>query len=226
VPKATDNLRPLSTRRTYRGWRRAGAAILLVAGIALFLLLFQNLWLPWMGEWLVTSDTPTPADLIVVLGGEFWGPRVVEAADLAVRGYAPQVLISGPDYSLNGLTLPEGDWATKFLVEKGYPRSLFSTFAHHAASTIDEAKVLAPELKRMKVKRVLIVTSDYHSRRASLVFHAMLPFSEVRVIGTPDDYFQPETWWKADTSRRLVRSEWIKIMGTIAYGWVLRLQAP
>ena len=214
-----------STPRANRSRRRAVGAIFLVAGIALFLLLFQNLWLPWIGEWLVTRDTPAPADLIVVLGGSFWGPRVIEAADLAVQGYAPHVLISGPDYGLNGVVMPEGDWATKLIVEKGYPRSLFWTFSHHAASTIDEAKVLVPELKRLKVKRVLIVTSAYHSRRASLIFHAMLPFSEVRVIGAPETYFQPETWWKADTSRRLVRSEWIKIMGTIVYGWVLRLQA-
>lgn len=214
---------------TQRSRRRAGRrwllAILLVAAIALLLPLSQNIWLPWIGEWLVSSDTPAPADLIVVLGGDFWGRRVTEAAELGRQGYAPHVMISGPNYTQNGVPSPEGDLATQFLVDKGYPRSLFWTFRHHAASTIDEAKVLGPELRRLKAKRILIVTSNYHSRRASLVYHAVLPFAEVRVIGVPEWYFQPESWWKTPVGRHLTQSEWSKIMVTIALGWILRLQA-
>lgn len=161
----------------------------------------------------------------MVLGGDFWGRRVVEGAELGMRGYAPHVMISGPDYRWYGIVYPEGELATRFLVDKGYPRSLFWTFAHHAASTIDEAKVLAPELKRLKVKRVLIVTSNYHSRRASLVYHAALPSIEIRVIGVPEGGFQPESWWKTSLGRHLARSEWTKIMGTIPLGLILRLQA-
>ena len=199
--------------------------IALLAAIGFLLVLSRSTWLPWIGEWLVSSDTPEPADLIVVLGGDFFGRRVVAAAELGLKGYAPHVMISGPDYRANGTLYPEGDLATRFLVEKGYPRSLFWTFSHHEGSTIDEAKVLAPELKRLKARRILIVTSNYHSRRASLVFHALLPFSEVRVIGVPEEAFQPESWWKTQAGRQLVQSEFQKIAGTIVIGFVLRLQA-
>jgi uncharacterized SAM-binding protein YcdF (DUF218 family) len=224
VRKVKITVAQLSASRGLRHRRFFRFGILLVSTIT-FLLLSRSIWLPWIGEWLVTSDTPEPADLIVVLGGDFWGHRVVEGADLGLQGYAAHVMISGPDYRSNGVLVPEGEMATRFLTDKGYPRSLFCTFSHHAASTIEEARALAPELKRLKVKRVLIVTSNYHSRRASLVFHAILPFSEVRVIGAPEDYFQPESWWKTAASRKLVRSEWRKILGTIMLGWILRLQA-
>jgi uncharacterized SAM-binding protein YcdF (DUF218 family) len=210
-----------SARRAGRHRLRVAVAIFL--GGTILLALSWNTWLPWIGEWLVSPDTPAPADLIVVLGGDFWGPRAVKGAELGVHGYAPHVLISGPEYVWYGKPYPEGDLATMFLVQKGYPRSLFETFFHHASSTIGEAKALAPELKRRNVRRVLIVTSSYHSRRASLVFHAVLPFTQIRVIGVPD--YQLESWWKIPISRRLVRSEWSKIMGTIAIGWILRLQA-
>lgn len=213
-----------ASKRSHR-WLRFGKLTLLPAVLVLLVVLSRDIWWPWVGEWLVSPDTPAPADLIVVLGGDFWGHRVVEAANLAVRGYAPHVLISGPDYYLNGTPHPEGELATKFLVDKGYPPNLFWTFPHHAPDTLDEAKLLSAELKRLKANRLLIVTSNYHSRRSSILFHALLPFSEIRVIGVPEDYFEPKFWWKTQSSRELVRSEWMKIIGTVAISWLLRLQA-
>jgi uncharacterized SAM-binding protein YcdF (DUF218 family) len=200
-------------------------AIPFVLAITVLLLLSQSIWFPWVGEWLVSSDAPEPADLIVVLGGDFWGGRVVEAADLGLQGFAPHVMISGPNYLANRVAFPEGDLAIEFLVEKGYPRSLFWSFSHSATSTIDEAKVLAREFKRLKIRRLLVVTSNYHSRRVSLVFHALLPYSRIRVIGVPEEFFQPKSWWETGASRKLVQSEWSKIIGTIALSWILRLQA-
>ena len=206
------------------GWT-AGTCLLSLVTLAVVARATQKTWLPWLGKWLVSPDAPAPADLIVVLGGDFWGRRVLEAADLAMHGYAPHVLISGPDYFVHGVPHPEGEMATRFLVEKGYPRSLFWTFPAPAHSTLDEARLLAAELRRRRVKRVLIVTSNYHSRRCSVLFHALLPFSEVRVIGVPEEYFQPESWWMTPHSRELAKSEWPKLVATLAMALGLRVQA-
>src|SRR5258708_38481609 len=80
-------------------------------------------------RFLIDSDSPERADLILVLGGDFWGPRVVKGAELGIGGFASRVLISGPPY--NGK--PESDLAIEFLVQKGYPGELFLSFPHHAA---------------------------------------------------------------------------------------------
>ena len=77
--------------------------------------------LPQAGNFLVCSETPQKADLILVIGGDFYGPRVLKGADLAVQGYAPLVLISGPPY---GPGQPEGEFAVKFLATKGRPPDL------------------------------------------------------------------------------------------------------
>ena len=205
--------------------RLFATCLLITVMVGLLALLSHAWWLPWIGEALVSSDTPEPADLIVVLGGDFWGHRVLEGARLAVRGYAPHVLISGPDYWLNGVPYPEGVLATKFLVEKGYPQALFWTFSHHVSSTMGEAKLLALEIKRLKIRRVLIVTSNYHSRRASIIFHALLPFLKVRVIGVSEDYFQPGSWWQMPYSRRLTQSEWAKLIVTLPLGLILLVRS-
>jgi len=70
----------------------------------------------------VTSETRQKADLILVIGGDFYGPMILKGEDLAVQGYAPLVLISGPPYQRG---LPEGEFAVNFLEKKGYPRSAY-----------------------------------------------------------------------------------------------------
>ena len=163
-----------------------------------------------LGEFLVKAEPPEPADIIVVLGGDFWGPRVLKGAELGARGFAPRVLISGPPYGSQS----ESDLAIRFLVEKGYAKELFLGFPHQAKSTIDEARVLGPELRRLGVRKAILVTRASHSRRASLVFRLYCP--EARFVSVPAvDEFQARQWWSDERSRRLCWKEWCKIAGTV-----------
>lgn len=165
------------------------------------------------GELLVSHQTPQPADLILVLGGDFWGPRVIKGADLGMQGFAPQVLISGPPYQGR----PESNLAIQFLVARGYPMRLFQGFPIRAPSTIAEAVALRPELERRGVKRVLLVTSAYHSRRAKIVFSLYCPGIRFLAIGAPDEHYHAENWWEDASSREYFGSEWSKIFGTILW---------
>jgi uncharacterized SAM-binding protein YcdF (DUF218 family) len=167
--------------------------------------------LAFLGNLLVSGASPRSADLILVLGGDFWGPRVLKGADLAVAGYAPLALISGVPYQGR----PEGEAAIDFLVARGYPRRLFQSFEHFSRSTIGEALALRPELERRGVHRVLLVTSAYHSRRAGIVFRLFCPGIQFVTIGAPDEHYRPDVWWEDAVSRRLFFSEWGKIFGTI-----------
>ncbi len=162
-------------------------------------------------RFLVASEGAHAADLILVLGGDFFGPRVLKAAELGFQGYAPVVLISGPPYQGR----PEGEFAVDFLAKNGYPRSLFSVFGHSAHSTVDEAIVVCPELRRRRAWRVLLVTSSYHSRRALIVFRLFCPSVEFTSIPAPDSHYDPEHWQTDASSNSLFQSEWRKIFGTI-----------
>jgi uncharacterized SAM-binding protein YcdF (DUF218 family) len=166
-----------------------------------------------VGYSIIDSEAPRHSDLILVLGGDFWGPRVVKGADLAVQGYSTAVLISGPPYNQQ----PEGELAVNFLVSRGYPRSLFAVFAHHADSTVGEALALAGELKSRGVKQVILVTSAYHSRRAAIVLGLFC--SGVRFISVPaaDPHYLPEQWWRNENYRRVFVSEWSKILGSVLF---------
>jgi uncharacterized SAM-binding protein YcdF (DUF218 family) len=147
-----------------------------------------------------------------VLGGDFWGPRVVKGAELATQGFAPYVLISGPPYR----DRPESDLAIEFLVGKGYPRTLFRGYEHQAKSTIEEALALAPELKRLNIRRAILVTRASHSRRAGIVFHLFCPGIEFQAVPAADD-FKADQWWRDPYSRDVFYLEWQKIFGTVLW---------
>ena len=81
------------------GWvlRLARRAVLLVVAAAAAVAVIRwQATLNWLGNYLVCSDASQPADLVLVMGGDFWGPRVVNGAAIGAQGLAPLVLISGP----------------------------------------------------------------------------------------------------------------------------------
>jgi uncharacterized SAM-binding protein YcdF (DUF218 family) len=190
-------------------WRRVlpiAAAIL-----AVVLLIRWQAALSLLGSCLIDSEAPRPADLILVLGGDFWGPRVVKGAELSTLGYSRTVLISGPPYRGR----PEGELAVDFLVKQGFSREMFAVFGHTAGSTVGEALALRGELARRGVKRVILVTSSYHSRRAAIVFRLFCPGIRFVSVPAPDPHFYAESWWKSRASRGVFFSEWTKIFGTL-----------
>jgi uncharacterized SAM-binding protein YcdF (DUF218 family) len=164
-----------------------------------------------LGNFLIDSQPPQKADLIVVLGGDFLGPRVLIGAELARQRYAPVALLSGPPYQGR----PEGAVAVDFLVSRGYQRDIFQVFPTGANSTIAEAEALRIELSRRRVKRVLLVTSNYHSRRAEIVLTLFCPGVRFISIPAPDSHYHAEDWWQDESSRRLFFMEWGKIVGTV-----------
>jgi uncharacterized SAM-binding protein YcdF (DUF218 family) len=164
-----------------------------------------------LGNYLICSSAPRSADLVLVLGGEFYGPRVLKAAELASQGYAPKVLISGPPYRGR----PEGEFAIEFLAQRGYTTKSFESFGHRAHSTIGEAIALRRELIRRGVKRVILVTSAYHSRRAKIVLQLVCPGIDFISVPAPDPHYHPDLWWQDETSRRYFFSEWRKLLGSV-----------
>jgi len=189
--------------------------VLSVAGVSfvclLFTAVFYTIFLTALARFLTLSQQPEPADLILVLGGNFWGPRTLLGAELGARGYAPRVMISGPPYR----NQPESDLAIGFLEEKGYRKELFISFPISGKSTIEEVIAVCPELKRLGAHRILIVTSAYHSRRANVVFRLFCPGLKLRSIAATDPQFDAERWWKNERYRRIFFSEWTKLLGTV-----------
>jgi len=209
----------VKVRKRFRWWM-ACMVIAAVASAVYLLAVPQDVWKARLGDYLICNEPPEKADLIVVLGGEFFGNRVIKGAELGLQGYAKRVVISGP---IND-GAKESDRAIEFLASKGYPRQLFVSYGHYAQSTIEEAYALKPLFEHYEARRILIVTSAYHSKRASVVFRGLVPGYRYRFIGSQDDHLRPDTWWTDPESRKYFMSEWVKILGTLTeISWSGRL---
>jgi uncharacterized SAM-binding protein YcdF (DUF218 family) len=174
--------------------------------------LAHPLWMTALGSCLVRAEEPFRADIAVVLAGDGYGERVLKGAELVRRGFTGKVLVSGPEgmYGYN-----EAELAIPFAVGHGYPESWFLPLPNKSLSTREEAAVVAPELRRRGVRRCLLVTSNYHTRRAGRIFRSAAPDVIFRVIAAEDRFFRPDGWWRTREGQKRFVLEWMK---TIA-GW-------
>jgi uncharacterized SAM-binding protein YcdF (DUF218 family) len=186
---------------------RARIFWLALAGVLVLAVLFRTVLLAAFASYLVRSGPPEKADIALVLGGDPYGNRILTAADLVRRGYAPRAMVSGPPgfYGVH-----ECDLAIPFAERAGYPESYFLHFEHSATSTQAEATVDAAELRRLGAKRVLLVTSDYHTRRAGKIFRDTAPDLTFYVVAAPDSHFTIQGWWHDREGRKTFVLEWEK----------------
>jgi uncharacterized SAM-binding protein YcdF (DUF218 family) len=196
--------------------RLSRRSFFLILGVFAVLLLSSPLWLRWLGSALVQTDPLRRADAVLVLGGDYTCGRIRKAGQLVREGYAPRALVSGgqPQYELQ-----EPDMAIQCAVKHGYPAGLFEPLYANAFSTRDEAEKIKPVLEREGVKTVLVVTSDFHTRRAGLLLREVFsPGIEVTMVGLPDPYWSPGAWWKNREGQKTEFYEWSKTIAA-AIGW-------
>jgi uncharacterized SAM-binding protein YcdF (DUF218 family) len=183
------------------------ATALIIAVAIVLLIVFHSAALAALGNFLVKAGPPEKADVIVVLAGDGFGHRILTAADLIKQGYASKAMISGPDGNYG---IYECDLAIPFAVRAGDPESYFTHLEHHARSTLDEAKVIVEKLREMGVKRVLLVTSNFHTRRSGKIFHRIAPDIDFIVVAAPDEFFKPDSWWHDREASKIFVYEWMK----------------
>jgi uncharacterized SAM-binding protein YcdF (DUF218 family) len=180
---------------------------LILAALVVLLVVFHVQVQTALGNFLVKAGPPQKADIVVVLAGDGFGHRILKAAELVKQGWAPQVLVDGPNGNYG---LYECDLAIPFAVRAGYPESYFLHFEITSRSTEEEARMVAEKLRSMGVKRVIVVTSDFHTRRAGKIFHRVVPDLEIFMVASPDENFTPDHWWRNREARKVFLLEWTK----------------
>lgn len=152
-----------------------------------------------LGRSFVREDPLERADAIVVLAGDSaLGGRVQQAAEFYWEGWAAQLIASGPPLFAG---FNEADLVLHQARRLGVPPTALSALRHRATSTLEEAEVLLPFLAANGFHRVIVVSSNFHTRRARAIYRALLRCHrypvEVVVRAAPDARFAPDKWWKA-----------------------------
>jgi uncharacterized SAM-binding protein YcdF (DUF218 family) len=171
-----------------------------------------------VGSFWIVQDRIEPADVIVVIGDDdFTADRAREAASLFHTGWAPQIVASGrmlrPYTSI-------ADLMTRDLESQGVPSAAIMRFSHRASNTLEEAEGLRVLISQKGWRRILLVTSDYHTRRARYIFRKVLPDNvSLEVVGASSADFEPASWWESRQGRKAF---FLETVGYLVAVWELQ----
>jgi len=154
-------------------------------------------------------DEPEKSDAIVVLAGET-NVRPARALDLLRQGVAPRVFLNVETRDVI-YDQPLIDIARKY-VNGLAEANRVSVCPIAGFSTNAEADDVSRCLQSMGAHRVLIVTSDYHTRRALLIFRHRLPQYQFSVAAARGPKSFGDAWWKNREAAKATFDEWVKML--------------
>ena len=216
----------MNTPALHRPAAQSGKILSTLVGLIFLLVVCSVIYfargplLRFAGESWIVEDQLQPSDAIIVLSDDnFYGDRATRASQVFREGMAPLVVASGRRLRPRAgiAELMEHD-----LIERGVPTEKILRVPHDAENTKEEAGALAQVAAQKKWKSVIIVTSNYHTRRARYIFEKVFPPGIViRVTGARDGEFDPDRWWEKRVSiKRFVH----EIGGMFVALWELRSQ--
>lgn len=210
-------------RRVYRRARSHTARIVLGVAAAYLLVFHTNLvW--WAAEPLRLSAAPQRADAVVVFAGGVGESgragggaqeRLKQAVDLYQAGYAPAlVLSSGYVYSYK-----EAEVMRALAIDQGVPPDRI-VLELRATNTRENVTYTTAILRERNWRTILLVSSPYHMRRASLVWHQAAPDVTVVPVPPPQAQFYDHTIGATLEQVRGILQEYAAIAVYWWRGWI------
>ena len=203
---------------------KAGPAKIAGALVLTYLVLFHTNLVWWLAEPLKISEAARPADAIVVFAGgvgESGGAgggvqeRISKAVDLYREGVAPRMIISsGFVFALREAELMKG-----IAIANGVPADAI-LLEEHAADTYQNVTFTRDILASQGWRRIALISSPYHMRRALMTWRKVAP--NVEVIATPPDnsiFYAHERGASLEQIRGLLR----EYAGIAYYWWAGRI---
>jgi uncharacterized SAM-binding protein YcdF (DUF218 family) len=205
--------RPIKAR--LRTILAAGAIVLL---LVILVLAFRAQILTGIADYLIINDKLQPADVIFLLNSEY-DTRPFRAAELYKQGLAPVIAIarveSSPVVDL-GLIPDNTDISVGVLEKLGVPsdKIVILNFPGGVTSTFDEAEAFRKYAEADQIRKVILVTSAFHTRRARWVLNRTLAGLPVRLemAAVPYIGFDQTNWWNNETGLIALNNEYIKLL--------------
>jgi uncharacterized SAM-binding protein YcdF (DUF218 family) len=197
---------PAATARPKRRLRLIGAAVLLMAVLAMTVALVFVGGFLWFVHTVPTEEVALrrDADGIVVLTGG--ASRIADAVELLANGHGKRLLITGVHRATSSdeiaRVMPRHERLLKCCVD----------LDHSAVNTVGNAAGTRRWAKNLRFESLIVVTSSYHMPRTMAELGRQLP--DVALIPFPvvSDKMRAEPWWDSLPTAKLLFSEYLKYM--------------
>jgi len=158
---------------------------------------------------ILVVDAPERSDVILVLAGET-DHRPARGLQLFDQGYGRRVVLDVPA-GAEIFGFKEVQLATKYAQERPEAASV-RVCPIFGLSTRDESHDAAKCLAGMEGTRILLVTSDFHTRRALSIFRHEVHGKMFSIAAAHDDAQFGTRWWTRRQWAKTCVDEWLKVL--------------
>ena len=205
---------PASPRRRTALRRTLAALVLLAIAAGAWLVIYG-------GRHLQHEDPLVKADAMFVLGGTRL-ERALESVDLFKEGWAPIIVLSPGRAEwvehlvrARGVRFPsDAELVRDAMVQLGIPAAAIVATDGYVDNTAQEANLLRALVESRGWRRVIVITSKYHTRRSGFAFRRGLEGTGAQAVirASRYDLSDPARWWRSRADFRFVTSEWQKLI--------------
>lgn len=164
-----------------------------LVAIVLIVVIFGFAGFVGIGYYLSPQNEAQKSDAIVVVSGGQTTSRAQKGIELFKQGYAPVVIFSGAaldDGPSNAFAMREQALAAGIPSDRIYIDEISQNTYENAIHTKEIINTIG-------AKKIILVTSPYHQRRANQTFRAVLGQSyEVLGVSAFDDRWSKSQWWR------------------------------
>jgi uncharacterized SAM-binding protein YcdF (DUF218 family) len=169
-----------------------------------------------IGYYLSPQDPLVKADAIVAISGGDTNARTEEAVRLYQDGWAKRIIFSGaaldPNSPSNARAMADAAIAAGVPSEAIYLDEI-------AANTRQNAAGIANIVREENFRSIILVTSPYHQRRASITFERELGANFLIINHSSIDHqWRRSHWWATPYSRSVTAAEIQKVLYELAVG--------
>ncbi len=172
---------------------------------------------------LSTGENPRKVDAVFVLGGAS-AERAPKAAELFHKGYTDVVVATG-EYVPSILqvldtALTEAQLTRQALWNADVDSQAIITL-NQGTSTQEEAEIILGYALASNFKRIILVSSKFHTRRMQGVFRRKFEAEGIKVfiLGAEPLRYEIDSWWNSEEALIFVNNEYIK---QLYYAWKYR----
>ncbi|MEO8588145.1 MAG: YdcF family protein [Flavobacteriales bacterium] len=210
---------PASVRLRRIGEFLMGRVMLVLLTLVLLMVLIWAFRYPLLrvtGRFLVREDAQARGDVMIVLGGAPMD-RGLAATCFFKEGIAPRAVFTGENVPQSlqaaGLLHSEAQLTRDVAVLAGLPGT--SAFAlERGTSTWEEGEAVRDLAKASGYDTVVVVTTEFHTRRVGRVFRKLLEPAGITVFvrAARSMEYDAAHWWRTEDGLLMVNNEYVKLL--------------
>ncbi|RAP34068.1 YdcF family protein [Candidatus Marinamargulisbacteria bacterium SCGC AG-410-N11] len=162
--------------------------------------------LRFLGNQLVYTTDLAKSDAIVVLSGGL-GNRTKLGIDLYKKGLSSKLILSGGQLFRE---LAAADLMSEYALELNVKKEDI-VLERQSQSTYENATFTLKKLQQLNIRSIIVVTSNFHTKRSFKIFQKVLKGSDIKIqITGSEDNIDYDQWWKDYESSQKILTECFK----------------